>query len=125
VHDGSFGWRALRLMARRSPHFFTHSNSQISKLPAYLEMMVKKIAKDLPVSLFIVYKNSPNSYFLRFSPEVHSTIKVRTLIWQPTLKRQRMMSSLKNLKILSKRLKMNRRTSKVTKFYICWKDIVT
>ncbi|XP_065343536.1 THO complex subunit 1 isoform X2 [Cloeon dipterum] len=48
VNDGNFGWRALRLMARRSPHFFTHSNTQISKLPEYLEMMIKKIAKDLP-----------------------------------------------------------------------------
>ncbi|XP_069702063.1 THO complex subunit 1 isoform X1 [Periplaneta americana] len=48
VNDGNFGWRALRLLARRSPHFFTHSNNPINKLPEYLETMIKKIAKDRP-----------------------------------------------------------------------------
>ncbi|KDR20035.1 THO complex subunit 1 [Zootermopsis nevadensis] len=51
VNDGNFGWRALRLLARRSPHFFTHSNNPINKLPEYLETMIKKIAKDRPSSL--------------------------------------------------------------------------
>lgn len=37
-----------RLMARRSPHFFTYSNNPINQLPDYLEMMVKKIAADRP-----------------------------------------------------------------------------
>lgn len=46
VNDGNFGWRALRLLARRSPQFFTYSNSPIAKLPDYLEVMIKKIAKD-------------------------------------------------------------------------------
>lgn len=46
VNDGNFGWRALRLLARRSPQFFTHSNNPIAKLPDYLEIMIKKIAKD-------------------------------------------------------------------------------
>ncbi|GLH07061.1 THO complex subunit 1 [Gryllus bimaculatus] len=48
VNDGNFGWRALRLLARRSPHFFTHSNNPINKLPEYLENMIKKISKDRP-----------------------------------------------------------------------------
>lgn len=48
VNDSNFGWRALRLLARRSPHFFTHSNNPINKLPEYLETMIKKIAKDRP-----------------------------------------------------------------------------
>lgn len=48
LKDGNFGWRALRLMARRSPHFFTYSNNPINQLPDYLEMMVKKIAADRP-----------------------------------------------------------------------------
>lgn len=51
VNDGNFGWRALRLLARRSPHFFTHSNNPINKLPDFLEIMIKKIAKDKPVSV--------------------------------------------------------------------------
>lgn len=46
VNDGNFGWRALRLLARRSPQFFTYSNNHISKLPEYLEIMIKKIAKE-------------------------------------------------------------------------------
>ncbi|XP_015518001.1 THO complex subunit 1 isoform X1 [Neodiprion pinetum] len=48
VNDGNFGWRALRLLARRSPHFFVHGNNPINKLPEYLEAMIKKIAKDRP-----------------------------------------------------------------------------
>ena len=51
VNDGSFGWRALRLLARRSPHFFVHGNNPINKLPEYLETMIKKIAKEKPVRL--------------------------------------------------------------------------
>ncbi|XP_057318707.1 THO complex subunit 1 [Microplitis mediator] len=49
VNDGNFGWRALRLLARRSPHFFVHGNNPINKLPEYLETMIKKIAKDRPL----------------------------------------------------------------------------
>ncbi|XP_014227783.1 THO complex subunit 1 [Trichogramma pretiosum] len=51
VNDGNFGWRALRLLAERSPHFFVHGNYPINKLPEYLEMMIKKIAKDKPVQV--------------------------------------------------------------------------
>ncbi|XP_051166267.1 THO complex subunit 1 [Leptopilina boulardi] len=50
VNDGNFGWRALRLLARRSPHFFVHGNYPINKLPEYLETMIKKIAKDRPLT---------------------------------------------------------------------------
>ncbi|XP_008213700.1 THO complex subunit 1 isoform X2 [Nasonia vitripennis] len=51
VNDGNFGWRALRLLARRSPHFFVHGNYPINKLQEYLEIMIKKIAKDRPVCI--------------------------------------------------------------------------
>lgn len=51
VNDGNFGWRALRLLARRSPHFFIPSNNPINKLPEYLETMIKKIARDRPSSV--------------------------------------------------------------------------
>ncbi|XP_049777025.1 THO complex subunit 1 [Schistocerca cancellata] len=50
VFDANFGWRALRLLARRSPHFFTHSNNPIHKLSDYLETMIKKVARDRPMS---------------------------------------------------------------------------
>lgn len=55
VNDGNFGWRALRLLARRSPHFFVHGNYPINKLPEYLETMIKKIAKDRPVSVTFLF----------------------------------------------------------------------
>ncbi|XP_076320027.1 THO complex 1-like protein Hpr1 isoform X1 [Tachypleus tridentatus] len=50
VYDGNYGWRALRLLSQKSPHFFTHSNQPIKRLPIYLESMVRKIAKELPQS---------------------------------------------------------------------------
>ncbi|GJQ80965.1 hypothetical protein Trydic_g4782 [Trypoxylus dichotomus] len=48
LKDANFGWRALRLMARRSPHFFSYSNNPFTQLSEYLEMMIKKIAADRP-----------------------------------------------------------------------------
>nr|CAG4646899.1 EOG090X0324 [Megafenestra aurita] len=50
VNEANFGWRALRLLARRSLHFFTHGNTPITKLPDYLETHVRKLAKDLQQS---------------------------------------------------------------------------
>lgn len=52
VNNSNFGWRGLRLLACRSPHFFTHSASPIATLPEYLTTMIKKLAKELPVSWF-------------------------------------------------------------------------
>lgn len=48
LKDGNFGWRALRLLARRSPHFFTYSTTIMNPLSSYLEMMVRKIAHERP-----------------------------------------------------------------------------
>ncbi|KAI4455888.1 tho complex subunit 1 [Holotrichia oblita] len=48
LKDPNFGWRALRLMARRSPHFFSYSNNPFAHLSEYLEMMIRKIAADRP-----------------------------------------------------------------------------
>ncbi|ENN77692.1 hypothetical protein YQE_05766, partial [Dendroctonus ponderosae] len=42
LKDCNFGWRALRLLARRSPYFFS-INTQNHPLPKYLELMVHKI----------------------------------------------------------------------------------
>ena len=33
VNDGQWGWRALRLLAKKSPNFFTYGNNPIAKLP--------------------------------------------------------------------------------------------
>ncbi|MBN3310966.1 THOC1 protein, partial [Amia calva] len=48
VKNSNYGWRALRLLARRSPHFFQPTNQQFKSLPDYLENMVIKLAKELP-----------------------------------------------------------------------------
>merc|ERR1719220_2482466 len=48
VNDGSWGWRALRLLAKKTPHFFTYGNHPIAKLPDYLDQMIKKMIKDNP-----------------------------------------------------------------------------
>ncbi|KAI5644111.1 THO complex subunit 1 transcription elongation factor domain-containing protein [Phthorimaea operculella] len=47
--DGGWGWRALRLLARRSPHFFVHTNNPIGKLPDYLDDMVKRVSREVAV----------------------------------------------------------------------------
>jgi len=48
VNNGEWGWRALRLMSRRSSHFFISGNNPIAKLPEYLETMLGKMAKEMP-----------------------------------------------------------------------------
>ncbi|XP_066246596.1 THO complex subunit 1 [Euwallacea similis] len=47
LKDSNFGWRALRLLARRSPYFFS-INTQNHPLPKYLEIMMHKIAHEKP-----------------------------------------------------------------------------
>ncbi|XP_022102620.1 THO complex subunit 1-like isoform X2 [Acanthaster planci] len=51
VNNSNFAWCALRLLARRSPYFFqtiTSSQPPVKSVPAYLELMVTKLAKDMP-----------------------------------------------------------------------------
>uniref|UniRef100_G1Q608 THO complex 1 n=1 Tax=Myotis lucifugus TaxID=59463 RepID=G1Q608_MYOLU len=48
VNNPNYGWRALRLLARRSPHFFQPTKQQFKSLPEYLENMVLKLAKESP-----------------------------------------------------------------------------
>nr|CAG4641545.1 EOG090X0324 [Eurycercus lamellatus] len=54
VNEANFGWRALRLLSRRSSHFFTHGNTPITRLPDYLETHVKKLAKDMQSTVMFV-----------------------------------------------------------------------
>jgi THO complex subunit 1 len=42
VNDGQWGWRALRLLAKKSPNFFTYGNNPIAKLPDYLVSILQK-----------------------------------------------------------------------------------
>ncbi|XP_077991369.1 THO complex subunit 1-like [Glandiceps talaboti] len=50
VNNSNYAWRALRLMARKSPHFFQPSNQPCKSIPVYLENMITKLAKEMPVS---------------------------------------------------------------------------
>lgn len=58
--DPSFEWRALRLLARQSPHFFTLFNSPSYKVADYLDSVRKKIQKDkVDVKQQIVQEDVP------------------------------------------------------------------
>ncbi|XP_053393953.1 THO complex subunit 1-like isoform X2 [Mercenaria mercenaria] len=48
TNDQTFQWKALRLLARRSPQFFTNSATPAQDLKSYLNGMLSKIAKQLP-----------------------------------------------------------------------------
>uniref|UniRef100_A0AAX7SPY9 Death domain-containing protein n=1 Tax=Astatotilapia calliptera TaxID=8154 RepID=A0AAX7SPY9_ASTCA len=48
VRNANYGWRALRLLSRRSPHFFQPTNQKFKSLADYLDSMVSKLAKELP-----------------------------------------------------------------------------
>ncbi|KAM9791483.1 THO complex subunit 1 [Syngnathus typhle] len=48
VRNPNYGWRALRLLSRRSPHFFQPTNQKFNSLADYLDTMVSKLAKELP-----------------------------------------------------------------------------
>ncbi|XP_029970245.1 THO complex subunit 1-like [Salarias fasciatus] len=48
VRNPNYGWRALRLLSRRSPHFFQPTNQKFKSLADYLDTMVSKLAKELP-----------------------------------------------------------------------------
>lgn len=48
VRNSNYGWRALRLLSRRSPHFFQPTNQKFKSLADYLDSMVSKLAKELP-----------------------------------------------------------------------------
>ncbi|XP_064486443.1 THO complex subunit 1-like isoform X2 [Ornithodoros turicata] len=50
VYQSNYGWRSLRLLSQKSPHFFTSSNQPIKSLPLYLESMVLRLAKEMPLS---------------------------------------------------------------------------
>ena len=46
VKQPNFQWRSLRLLARKSHHFFTPSNPPFKALPDYLNSVIDSIAKD-------------------------------------------------------------------------------
>ncbi|XP_033246037.1 THO complex subunit 1 [Drosophila miranda] len=44
--DPAFEWRALRLLARQTPHFFTSPSQPSSKISDYLEQVRKRLIRD-------------------------------------------------------------------------------
>uniref|UniRef100_A0A8C4Q391 THO complex 1 n=1 Tax=Eptatretus burgeri TaxID=7764 RepID=A0A8C4Q391_EPTBU len=48
LNNANYGWRALRLLSRRSPHFFQPTNQQFRSLPEYLGHLVTRLARELP-----------------------------------------------------------------------------
>ncbi|KAF7645086.1 hypothetical protein LDENG_00210430 [Lucifuga dentata] len=48
VRNPNYGWRALRLLSRRSPYFFQPTSQKFKSLADYLDSMVSKLAKELP-----------------------------------------------------------------------------
>ncbi|KAL4236751.1 THO complex subunit 1 [Mactra antiquata] len=48
TNDQTFQWKALRLLARRSPQFFTNSTTPAQELKSYLNSMLSKLAKQMP-----------------------------------------------------------------------------
>lgn len=58
MRNSNYGWRALRLLSRRSPHFFQPTNQKFKSLADYLDSMVSKLAKELPVSFETRQKHS-------------------------------------------------------------------
>lgn len=50
VNNSEFGWRALRLLSRRSFSFFTPSNKPFKPLSEYLSYSINQVARDLAVN---------------------------------------------------------------------------
>ena len=75
VNEANFGWRALRLLARRSLHFFTHGNTPITRLPDYLETHVRKLAKDMQVKR--------KTMIQKFLKNLFCTIEQRLVVNKP------------------------------------------
>ncbi|CAB4026369.1 Hypothetical predicted protein, partial [Paramuricea clavata] len=47
VNDPKFGWKALRLLSRRSQHFFQSSTNPFKTLPQYLELAIQQLGQEL------------------------------------------------------------------------------
>lgn len=70
--DPAFEWRALRLLARQTPHFFT-SLSQPSKISDYLEQVRKRLIRDKePKPAALLSNNSSENNFGLSVNNVHT-----------------------------------------------------
>ena len=72
--DQTFQWKALRLLARRSPQFFTNSATPAQELRVYLNNQLDKLAKQMPVGSCSFWR----AHTINISPE--------SLNWRPMLR---------------------------------------
>ncbi|XP_017082274.1 THO complex subunit 1 [Drosophila eugracilis] len=62
--DPAFEWRALRLLARQTPHFFTSLSQPSSKISDYLEQVRKRLIRDKePKPAALLSSNSSDNNF--------------------------------------------------------------
>nr|XP_016935953.2 THO complex subunit 1 [Drosophila suzukii] len=62
--DPAFEWRALRLLARQTPHFFTSLSQPSSKISDYLEQVRKRLIRDKePKPAALLSSNSSENSF--------------------------------------------------------------
>merc|ERR1711997_1295908 len=71
VNDGQWGWRGLRLLAKKSPHFFTYGNNPIGKLNEYLETMLRKMSPALQQSLSSQNPGNKESNLFQLNTSCH------------------------------------------------------
>lgn len=79
MRNPNYGWRALRLLSRRSPHFFQPTNQKFKSLADYLDSMVSKLAKELPVRNVFFFQNQ--------SPSVDGAHKPADLVFFPFMQK--------------------------------------
>ncbi|EDX11795.1 THO complex subunit 1 [Drosophila simulans] len=71
--DPAFEWRALRLLARQTPHFFTSLSQPSSKISDYLEQVRKRLIRDKePKPAALLSNNSSENSFGLSANNVHT-----------------------------------------------------
>ncbi|XP_059050716.1 THO complex subunit 1 [Achroia grisella] len=76
--DGGWGWRALRLLARRSPHFFIHTNNPIGRLPNYLDDMVERVTREVAANAAASNANGDDKAMKQETPDEETEEQIET-----------------------------------------------
>ncbi|XP_077868865.1 THO complex subunit 1-like [Saccoglossus kowalevskii] len=75
INNSNYAWRALRLLAKKSPHFFQPSTQPCKSIPLYLENMITKLAKEMPAPAEEIKtedENAETDEFLKTSDDVET-----------------------------------------------------
>ncbi|KAH8277474.1 hypothetical protein KR026_011390, partial [Drosophila bipectinata] len=70
--DPAFEWRALRLLARQTPHFFTSLSLPSNKISDYLEQVRKRLVRDKEPKTVTTASNSDQNNGLATNPHPES-----------------------------------------------------